>query len=183
MDAYLRTLKNSHIFFTQRQSKRRRKVWKSEKSYSSSSSIELIAMSSVETRKKRSFKQFSFKGVELEQLLEMPTEEFAKLCDARVRRRFLRGLGTKPMHLIQKLRKAKLNAPANEKPAVVKTHLRNMIIVPEMIGSIVGVYNGKVFCTVEIKAEMIGRYLGEFSITYNPVQHGKGSSGSKLRLY
>jgi len=46
--------------------------------------------------------------------------------------------------LIKKLRKAKKEAPPNEKPAVVKTHLRNMIIVPEMIGSVVGIYNGKV---------------------------------------
>lgn len=34
---------------------------------------------------------------------------------------------------------------------VVKTHLRDMIIVPEMIGSIVGVYNGKTFNQVEVK--------------------------------
>jgi ribosomal protein S19 len=46
--------------------------------------------------------------------------------------------------LIKKLRKAKKEAPPNEKPAVVKTHLRNMIIVPEMIGSVIGIYNGKV---------------------------------------
>lgn len=48
------------------------------------------------------------------------------------------------MGLIKKLRKAKKEAPPNEKPTVVKTHLRNMIIVPEMIGSVVGIYNGKV---------------------------------------
>jgi len=49
------------------------------------------------------------------------------------------------MGLIKKLRKAKKEAPPNEKPAVVKTHLRDMIIVPEMIGSVVGIYNGKVW--------------------------------------
>jgi ribosomal protein S19 len=48
------------------------------------------------------------------------------------------------MGLIKKLRKAKKEAPPNEKPTVVKTHLRDMIIVPEMIGSVVGIYNGKV---------------------------------------
>ena len=63
---------------------------------------------------------------------------------ARARRRFQRGLKRKPMGLIKKLRKAKKEAPPNEKPAVVKTHLRDMIIVPEMIGSVVGIYNGKV---------------------------------------
>jgi small subunit ribosomal protein S15e len=59
---------------------------------------------------------------------------------ARARRRFQRGLKRKPMGLIKKLREAKKNAAPNEKPAMVKTHLRNMIIVPEMIGSVVGVY-------------------------------------------
>ena len=44
------------------------------------------------------------------------------------------------MGLIKKLRKSKKEAPPNEKPGMVKTHLRDMIIVPEMIGSVVGVY-------------------------------------------
>ena len=55
------------------------------------------------------------------------------------------------MALIKKLRKKKKEARPNEKPDVVKTHLRDMIIVPEMTGSIVGVYNGKTFNQVEIK--------------------------------
>jgi ribosomal protein uS19 len=70
--------------------------------------------------------------------------QFMELVHARARRRFQRGLKRKPMGLIKKLRKAKKEAPPNEKPAVVKTHLRDMIIVPEMIGSVVGIYNGKV---------------------------------------
>ena len=49
------------------------------------------------------------------------------------------------------LRKAKKNCKVLEKPEPVKTHLRNMIIVPEMIGSVCGVYNGKHYTTVEIK--------------------------------
>ena len=43
------------------------------------------------------------------------------------------------------------------------------VIVPEMIGSVVGVYNGKTFINVEVKPEMIGHYLAEFSISYSPV--------------
>jgi ribosomal protein uS19 len=65
-----------------------------------------------------------------------------------------------------------------DKPAPVKTHLRNMVIVPEMIGSQVAVYNGKVFNLVLITAEMVGMYLGEFSITYRPVRHGRPGIGS-----
>ncbi len=63
------------------------------------------------------------------------------------------GLKRRPLALIKKLRKAKKEAAPMEKPAVVKTHLRNMIIVPEMIGSVVGVHNGKTFNQVEIKVE------------------------------
>lgn len=96
-----------------------------------------------------------------------------QLVHARARRRFQRGLKKRPMGLIKKLRKAKKAAPPNEKPAVVKTHLRDMIVVPEMIGSVVGIYNGKVFNSVEIKPEMTGHYLGEFSCSYKPVKHGR----------
>lgn len=73
------------------------------------------------------------------------------LVHARARRRFRRGLKMKPLALMTKLRKAKKEAAPLEKPAVVKTHLRNMIILPDMIGSIVGVHNGKTFNQVEIK--------------------------------
>ena len=72
-----------------------------------------------------------------------------------------------------KRQKAKKEAAPGEKPRGIKTHLRNMIIVPEMIGSIVGIYNGKMFCGVEMKPEMVGMYLGEFAITYKPVRHGR----------
>ncbi|KAK3098398.1 hypothetical protein FSP39_019150 [Pinctada imbricata] len=108
----------------------------------------------------------------------MSSEQLMELFPARARRRFSHGLKRKPMALIKRLRKAKKEAGPLEKPDVVKTHLRNMIIVPEMIGSIVGVYNGKTFNQVEIKPEMIGHYLGEFSITYKPVKHGRPGIGA-----
>lgn len=73
------------------------------------------------------------------------SDQLVELMHSRARRRFSRGLKRKPMALIKKLRKAKKEAPPNEKPAIVKSHLRNMIVVPEMVGSIIGVYNGKTF--------------------------------------
>lgn len=163
----------------------------------------------ADLKKKRTFRTFTYRGVELDKLLDMNNEdvrpiEFSfyspvfnrsfivcrsmhfmiiltfilnflrqQLVHARARRRFQRGLKRRPMGLIKKLRKAKKEAPPNEKPAVVKTHLRDMIIVPEMIGSVVGIYNGKVFNSVEIKPEMTGHYLGEFSCSYRPVKHGR----------
>jgi len=132
----------------------------------------------ADLKKKRTFRTFSFRGVELEKLLDLSNEEFVDLVHARARRRFQRGLKRKPMGLIKKLRKAKKEALPNEKPATIKTHLRNMIIVPEMIGSVVGIYNGKVFNNVEIKPEMTGHYLAEFSISYKPVKHGRPGIGA-----
>ncbi|KAI6866732.1 hypothetical protein KC334_g19676, partial [Hortaea werneckii] len=55
---------------------------------------------------------------------------------------------------------------------------RDMIVVPEMIGSVIGVYSGKEFNTVEIKPEMVGHYLAEFSISYHPVRHGRPGIGA-----
>ncbi|KAL1406090.1 40S ribosomal protein S15 [Vanrija pseudolonga] len=130
----------------------------------------------------RSFKKYTYRGVELDDLLDLSNEAFIDLVHARARRRFQRGLKSRPMRLIKKLRKAKKEAGPNEKPALIKTHLRDMIIVPEMIGSVVGVYNGKTFTTVEVKPEMTGHYLGEFSITYKPVGHGRGANMANSRF-
>ncbi|CAN1270722.1 40S ribosomal protein S15, partial [Linum perenne] len=105
--------------------------------------------------KKRTFKKFSFRGVDLDALLDMSTDDLVKLFTARARRRFQRGLTRKPMALVKKLRKAKREAPAGEKPEPVRTHLRNMII-----------------------PEMIGHYLAEFSISYKPVKHGRPGIGA-----
>ena len=131
-----------------------------------------------ELKKKRQFKKSSYRGIEVDDLLKLKNEELAQLVPARARRRLQRGLKRKHMGLVKKLREAKKGCSIGEKPAHVKTHLRNMIIVPEMIGSIVAVYNGKVFNAVEVKGEMVGHYLGEFSITYKPVTHGKPGIGA-----
>ena len=102
-------------------------------------------MADADAPKKRTFRKFTFRGVDLDQLLDMSTDELVELFHARARRKFHRGLKRKPLALIKKLRAAKKSADAGEKPEPVRTQLRNMIIVPEMIGSIVGVYNGKTF--------------------------------------
>uniref|UniRef100_A0A8V1AJ16 40S ribosomal protein S15 n=1 Tax=Gallus gallus TaxID=9031 RepID=A0A8V1AJ16_CHICK len=132
----------------------------------------------VEQKKKRTFRKFTYRGVDLDQLLDMSYEQLMQLYSARQRRRLNRGLRRKQHSLLKRLRKAKKEAPPMEKPEVVKTHLRDMIILPEMVGSMVGVYNGKTFNQVEIKPEMIGHYLGEFSITYKPVKHGRPGIGA-----
>jgi len=132
----------------------------------------------AEKKKKRTFRKYMYRGVDLDQLLDMGNESLMELIKCRPRRRLSRGLKRKHLALMQRLRKAKKEAGPLDKPEVVKTHLRNMVITPEMIGSVIGVYNGKVFNQVEVKPEMIGHYLGEFSITYKPVKHGRPGIGA-----
>ena len=125
-------------------------------------------------KRRRTFKKFSYRGVDLDNLLKVNNERLLEMLPARQRRRFInRGMQRKEIALLKKLRKAKRECPEHEKPQPVKTHLRNMIIIPEMIGSMVQVYNGITFNTVDVKPEMVGHYLGEFSITYKPVRHGR----------
>ncbi|XP_010076411.1 PREDICTED: 40S ribosomal protein S15, partial [Pterocles gutturalis] len=88
----------------------------------------------VEQKKKRTFRKFTYRGVDLDQLLDMSYRRHT----ARQRRRRNRGLRRKQHSLLKRLRKAKKEAPPMEKPEVVKTHLRDMIILPEMVGSMVG---------------------------------------------
>mmetsp|Transcript_4026 Transcript_4026/g.9903 ORF Transcript_4026/g.9903 Transcript_4026/m.9903 type:complete len:149 (-) Transcript_4026:97-543(-) len=129
------------------------------------------------SKRRRTFKKFSYRGVDLERLLTVSNERLLEMLPARPRRRFVhRGMQRKELTLLKKLRKSKRECGEHEKPAPVKTHLRNMVIVPEMIGSIVQVYNGITFNTVDVKPEMVGHYLGEFSITYKPVRHGRSGT-------
>ena len=111
-------------------------------------------MAEVEQKKKRTFRKFTYRCVDLDQLLDMSYEQLMQLYSAHQRRRLNRGLRRKQHSLLKRLRKAKKDAPSMEKPEVVKTHLRNMIILPEMVGSMVGVYNGKTFNQVEIKVRV-----------------------------
>ena len=101
------------------------------------------------------------------------------LIHARARRTFRRGLKQRPKAFLERLRKSKKQVMGTlKKPKIVKTHLRNMIILPEMVGSQIGVYNGKGYILVDVRPDMIGNYLGEHSITYKPVGHGKAGAGS-----
>ena len=83
--------------------------------------------------------------------MDKSQKELLQLLTCRIRRRFARGIPRAYNTLLKKLRKAKKATAQYDKPATVKTHLRNMPIIPEMIGSVVGVYNGQFFVNVEVK--------------------------------
>ena len=136
-------------------------------------------MADEEKKGKRTFRKYSYRGVDLEQLVDMRGDELAALFPARIRRKLVvRGLKRKHQSLLKRLRKAKRETQPNEKPVSVRTHLRNMVVLPEMIGSMIEIYNGKTFNSVEIKPDMVGHYLAEFSLTYKPVKHGKAGIGA-----
>jgi small subunit ribosomal protein S19 len=128
-------------------------------------------------------KEFSYRGHSMEELQGMSMDEFIKLLPSRQRRTLTRGLDQVQRTLLENIRRSKKARHAGEK-AIVKTHARDMIILPEMIGVTLMIHNGKEFTSVEIAPEMIGHYLGEFAITSKPVRHGSpGIGASRSSMY
>ena len=116
-------------------------------------------------------REFTYRGYTNAQLLGMPMDEFIKLLPSRQRRTLLRGLTPMQRALFERIRKAKTAATKGKK-LVIRTHCRDMIILPEMVGLNISIHNGKEFVQVEILPEMIGKYLGEYAITCGKVMHG-----------
>ena len=84
----------------------------------------------------------------------------------------------------RKLREEIKMAREGKLRGVLKTHVRDMIILPDMIGLTINVHNGKEFSAISIRPEMIGHYLGEYAITNKRVQHGSpGVGSSRSSLY
>ena len=107
-------------------------------------------------------------------------DEFIELLPARQRRSLQRGLTLEQRKLLEKIRRVREGL----EEGAIKTHVRDMIILPEMVGLVIMVHNGKEFVPVEIKPEMIGHYLGEFAITNKPVKHGTpGIGASRSSMY
>ncbi len=128
-------------------------------------------------------KEFLYRGHSLESLQGMSMDEFINLLPSRQRRSLQRGLTPEQRILLEKLRAAQESGKKG-KEVTVKTHVRDMLILPEMIGAKVQVHNGKEFVSVEIKAEMIGHFVGEFAITNKPVRHGTpGIGASRSSMY
>lgn len=128
-------------------------------------------------------REFIYRGYTLDQLQSMSMDEFINLLSSRQRRSLHRGLTPEQRILLGKIRKAK-EAVRKGKSEIVKTHVRDMIIIPEMVGLTILVHNGKEFVPVEIKPKMIGHYLGEFAVTNKPVKHGTpGIGASRSSMY
>jgi small subunit ribosomal protein S19 len=110
-------------------------------------------------------------------------DEFINLLPSRQRRSLQRGLTAEQRILLEKLREAK-EAQKQGKEVNLKTHVRDLIVLPEMVGVKIQIHNGKEFVAVEMKPEMIGHYLGEFAVTNKPVRHGTpGIGASRSSMY
>jgi small subunit ribosomal protein S19 len=128
-------------------------------------------------------KDFMYRGYTLEQLQNLSMDEFILLLPSRHRRSLQRGLKTEQRILLEKIRAAK-EALDKGQSVIVKTHARDMVILPEMVGVTLLLHSGKEFVPVEITPQMIGHYLGEYGITNRPVKHGQpGIGASRSSMY
>jgi small subunit ribosomal protein S19 len=121
-------------------------------------------------------KEFFYRGKTVQEIMKLSIEDFAKLIPSRERRKVKRGFTE-----IEK----KLLADIKSNSKDIKTHARDMIILPEMIGKTIKVYNGKEWVQVIVEAEMLAHRLGEFALTRKQVRHsapGIGATRSSASL-
>ena len=105
-------------------------------------------------------KQFKYRGQEVEELKGLGVREFAKLLPSRQRRTVLRAKG---------------KDSRNKK---IRTHKRDLVVVPQMIGMKLQIYNGRNFIPIEVIPEMLGHKFGEFAPTRARIQHSKAGVGA-----
>ena len=116
-------------------------------------------------------KQFKYRGKEIEELKALDIREVAKYLNSRSRRTVLRNF----QEIENFLKRARTKEAKGKK---IRTHKRSLIVVPQFVGMQIQVHNGRAFIPVEIVAEMIGHYLGEFSLTRGKTTHSKSGVGA-----
>jgi small subunit ribosomal protein S19 len=122
-------------------------------------------------------KEFTYHGLSKEELANIPNEKLLKLFTARVRRSITRGINDDKRKLMEEMKDKNQKNP-------IKTHLRDVIILPYMVGVTVHIFSGKEFVPITITLQMVGHYLGEYVITNKRVNHGApGVGASRSSLY
>lgn len=116
----------------------------------------------IEARKR---KEFTYRGLTMEELKALPWEELLNVLPARARRTLRRGFTQEEAHLLNVIRETEPGTP-------VRTHRREMVILPEMVGHVIALHAGKEFVNFQIQPEMVGHYFGEFVLTRKGVKHG-----------
>ena len=113
--------------------------------------------------------EFTYHGYKIEELQQLGLSELLPLMPSRARRKYNRGLSREHEKLLAEVREGKER---------IRTHLRDTIIMPEMVGRTIEVYNGKEFIKVDIQPEAVFHYLGEFALTRRRVAHGSAGIGA-----
>ncbi|MFQ6055580.1 MAG: 30S ribosomal protein S19 [Methanosarcinales archaeon] len=113
--------------------------------------------------------EFTYRGYTIGELKNMKMEQLVEIMPARQRRTIKRGFSDRHKKILKKIQKGE---------KVIRTHLRDMIILPNMVGLTLEIYNGKEFNKVEVQPEMIGHYFGEFALTRKKVVHGSAGIGA-----
>ncbi len=129
----------------------------------------MAAPKKTQKRMPRRREEFTYRGYKIDELKAMGMSELLPLMPARARRKINRGLNRSEETLLSKIR------GGDEK---VRTHVRDMIVMPEMIGKTIEIYNGKEFLKVEFQPESVFHYLGEFALTRHKVTHGSAGIGA-----
>jgi small subunit ribosomal protein S19 len=129
----------------------------------------MAAPKKTQKRMPRRREEFTYRGFTIDELKAKGISELLPLMPARPRRKIVRGFSRGEETLLGKIREG------DEK---VRTHLREMIVMPEMIGKTIEIYNGKEFTKVEFQPESVFHYLGEFALTRKRVSHGSAGIGA-----
>jgi small subunit ribosomal protein S19 len=116
-------------------------------------------------------KVLKFKGKTIEELKTLDVRQFADLVNSRKRRTILRNF-----QKLEKFVKDSKEKQSKNKP--IKTHSRELVVVPEMVGMKIQVYNGNSFVPIDVVMEMLGYCLGEFSLTRVFPKHEKKGVGA-----
>ena len=125
-------------------------------------------------------KEFTYRGLSQKELEGLTLDKLLQVFPARARRSLTRGINDNKRKLIEEMKSAKAGKLKNP----INTHLRDVLILPTMIGNTLNVFSGKEFIPVTITTEMIGHYLGEYVITNKRVSHGApGVGASRSSLY
>ena len=152
---------------------------KNKKSFMTPKASRRKARKRLSTTTGRVKKEFTYRGFTMEELSQMelwPSEgsdnSIIELLPSRARRSIGRGMSVENEHFLDRIRR--------NSSTTVRTHRRDMPILPEFVGRRIAIHNGQHFIELDVKPEMIGHYLGEFALSRKNVAHsGPGVAATR----
>ena len=123
-------------------------------------------------------KAFTYHGYEIEELEKKSLKELIPIMPSRIRRSLKRGLSEPQKIFLKKLEKAKKQVKEGKNVKPIKTHCRDMVIVPAMVNKTIMIHKGKEFVAIIITPEMVGHRLGEFALTRKSLAHSSPGVGA-----